>query len=275
MTRNRNRNLNVCQRGLLPAIVVLTPLALVENTEAACAPVSPLNNTIVTCTGFTSNQNDPNGFGTAADTGNTINVRGGAVVTGTQFGIKAATTTVNNSGTIEAVGAGGIAINAVTANVDNAGTIQAPGGFGIVANNATVTNAGLGVIAGGETAISATTAFVDNVGRIQSAGTTRAAIDVLTAATVINSGTILATGPGSIGISAGTANVSNSGAIFGESEAIFAHTAANVFNTRTISAKTGITALGAGGVGSNITSSGTIAGTAGKAILLSPAADTS
>ena len=107
------------------------------------------------------------------------------------------------------------------------------------------------MIAGGETAIRATTAFVDNVGRIQSAGANRAAIDVGTAATVTNSGTILATGSGSIGISAAIANVSNSGAIFGNSEGIFATTAANVFNTRTISGRTGIVALGAGGVGSN------------------------
>ena len=55
MAIQRNRNLNACQRSLLPAMLLLIPLALVEGAEAACAPVSPVNDTIVTCTGTTTN----------------------------------------------------------------------------------------------------------------------------------------------------------------------------------------------------------------------------
>ena len=86
MARHSNRNLTMYQRSLLPAMVVLIPLALVEDAEADCTPNSPVNNTIVTCTGTTPNQNDPNGYGTATDRGNTINVQAGAVFTGLQFG---------------------------------------------------------------------------------------------------------------------------------------------------------------------------------------------
>jgi hypothetical protein len=42
------------------------PFAGVGQAEAACAPTSPVNNTTVTCTGATANQN-----GTGSDLGNT------------------------------------------------------------------------------------------------------------------------------------------------------------------------------------------------------------
>ena len=138
MKRKRNRSLNACQRTLLPVMVVLIPLALVEGAEAACTPASPVNDTIVTCTGTTPNQNDPNGFGTATDTGNTINVQPGAVVTGQQFGIEAASTTVNNNGRIESTDALGAAVHAATADVtnNNNGVIRSPS-FGVQTSGAT------------------------------------------------------------------------------------------------------------------------------------------
>src|SRR5262249_33871648 len=99
-------------------------------------------------------------------------------------------------------------------------------------------------------------------------------IDVQETATVVNSGTILATDFGSGGISALTANVSNFGTISAGDVGINAVAAANVTNSGTISGRTGILATGAGGVGSTIINAGTIAGTGGIAIKLSPAADT-
>jgi uncharacterized protein with beta-barrel porin domain len=210
----------------------------------------------------------------AATTATIRNVSTG-VIAGGANGIVSSTGTVNvsNAGLIEATSASGIAISGLTANVDNAGTIQA-GAVGISASTATVTNFGLGVIAGDIAAISAGNAFVENVGRIQSVSAGRAAIEVQTTATVANSGTILATDSSSTGISAATANVTNSGTVSGGLNAIFATTAANVTNSGAISGQTGIIALGNGNVGSTITNSGKIAGNGGTAIKLSPAADT-
>ena len=150
-------------------MVVLTPLALVEGAEADCTPVSPVIDTIVTCTGTTTNQNDPNGFGTATDTGNTINVQPGAVVTGQQFGIEAASTTVNNNGRIESTNAIGAAVHAATADVtnNNNGVIRSPS-FGVQTSGAAnITNSGT-IESTARIAILAGSANIDNSGTISS-----------------------------------------------------------------------------------------------------------
>ena len=41
---------------LRPALLI-GPFAVVDGANAACAPTSPVNNTTVTCTGATANQN--------------------------------------------------------------------------------------------------------------------------------------------------------------------------------------------------------------------------
>jgi autotransporter-like protein len=197
MTRKRNRNLNACQRGWLPVVIMLTPLALAEGAEAACSPISPVNDSIVTCTGTTDRQNDPNGFGAAADTGNTINVLGGAVVTGTQFGIEAALTTINNDGRIESTNALGAAVHAGAAGVNN--------------NNGVITSPSFGVQTSG-------LASINNSGTIES--TARIAI-FAGSANIDNSGTIQAHAGQSALSTPGTATVKNSGLFVGGSNAIF------------------------------------------------------
>ena len=84
--------------------LLIAPFAAVGRAEAQCAPNSPVNNTQVTCTGATFNQNDPNGYGTATDTGNTYNIVTGATLTGTANGLVFDSGTANNSGSISGVG---------------------------------------------------------------------------------------------------------------------------------------------------------------------------
>ena len=71
--------------GLAPLIALVAP---VDRAEAACDPITssanPVINTIVTCTGPTTDQNGTTGYGVPEDRGNTINVEAGASVTGTQ-----------------------------------------------------------------------------------------------------------------------------------------------------------------------------------------------
>ena len=62
--------------GLAPLIALAVP---VDRAEAACDPASPVNDTVVTCTGTTSN--GATGFGNSSDTGNTYNIVSGASVT--------------------------------------------------------------------------------------------------------------------------------------------------------------------------------------------------
>ena len=58
------------------------------------------------CTTTTTNEDAPNGYGTAAETGLTINVLSGATVTGTDNGFSlGSNNTVNNSGTITTLAA--------------------------------------------------------------------------------------------------------------------------------------------------------------------------
>ncbi len=202
------------RRHALMLALGLAPFAMAGRAEAACDPAAsanPLNNTTVTCTGTTSN--DPIGYGTRNDTGNTYNILSGASVTGTREGLVLHSGIVNNFGSISAAGTDSV---------------------GILAERSA---------------------------------------DVINART----GTISAIGSDSVGIEAFTVNLTNSGAVAGGFSGIFA-TTVNVTNTRTgtISGNIAIEALGLGGVGSTITSSGAIistAGASGIAIALSGADD--
>lgn len=61
-------------------------LMQVSHAQAACTPTTsvatPLNNTTVTCTGTTNNQNGTNGYGGGFENGLNITVQSGATVTG-------------------------------------------------------------------------------------------------------------------------------------------------------------------------------------------------
>jgi hypothetical protein len=251
-------------------------LAMVGQAEAKCDPVSPVNDKTVTCTGTTDGQNGNGtiGYGTETDSGNTINVLSGASVTGTIEGVLLHDGTINNDGLIEARGDVGFAIGAaatVTVNNKSSGTIRANGdaigsNFAILAgHDANVTNAG---------------------GRIEATGIEGVAIAAFRTATVNNSGAIQASlvgieggfSFGGVG-GMGDVNLINSGTIIATQVAVDSFNAVNVTNLRTgtISGNIAIFAVGAGGIGSTITSSGAIlstAGAGGTAIQLSGAADT-
>src|SRR4029077_17665857 len=69
--------------GLAFALAFPTLVLTAASAFAQCSPAAPVNNTTVTCTGTVTNQNYPNGYGTGAENGLTINVQAGATVTGT------------------------------------------------------------------------------------------------------------------------------------------------------------------------------------------------
>ena len=275
--------------------LLIASCAMSGRAEAACTPASPVNNTIVTCSGRTANQNGTNGYGTVNDNNNTYNIEAGATVTGDGFGVVFGTgATVNNDGTIR----GGIGVSGSDATINNTSTGVITGDTnGIQATTATVRNAGLisamGVSAAGGNGvgISADTADVSNTSTGHITGTF-SGIGTSTLATVNNSGAISG---GRLGITGDTAGVINSGAITAGSAAIFASTAnvtssgagtisggtfgivantvASIANDGIILGETGIQAGGA----ATITNSSAIistAGASGTAIKLSNAADT-
>src|SRR6266478_4931334 len=136
----------ILRRHALMQVLLIACFAMSGRAEAACTPASPVNNTIVTCTGKTTNQNGTNGYGTVNDHNNTYNIQAGATVTGDGFGVVFGTgATVNNDGTIT-------------------------GGIGISGSDATINNTSTGVITGDTNGIQATTATVRNAGLISAMG---------------------------------------------------------------------------------------------------------
>jgi uncharacterized protein with beta-barrel porin domain len=277
------------------AAVVLSLIAMSSAANATCTPAAdntplPAPGTTVTCSGTTTDQNSPNGYGTGAQTGITINVTNGASVTGnTTDGIAVHDATVNNStgATISGVQEG---IDAVTTiNVTNSGAIHGTGSFGVFAGtDATVTNNATGSIFGGQYGIIATgSANVTNSGSITATSnfgifaSTGAAnvtnnagasisggdggIVANTDANVVNSGVISSNNIG-ISASTGAANITNSGRITGTLNAgIFAATTATVTNNAGSSITGGVAGINALVV--NATNSGSITGTTDTGIL--------
>jgi hypothetical protein len=285
----------ILRRHALMQALLIASFAMSGRAEAVCTPASPVNNTIVTCIGKTTNQNGTNGYGTVNDNNNTYIIQAGATVTGDGFGVVFGTgATVNNDGTITGgIGIGGSdatinntstgvitgdtnGIQATTATVRNAGLISAMGvsatggnGVGISADTADVNNTSTGHITGTFSGIGTSIlAAINNAGAI-SGGRLGITGDT---ARVINAGAITA---GGAAIFAGTANVTSSGAgtISGGTFGIVANAVASIANAGIISGKTGIQAGGA----ATITNSSAIistAGASGTAIKLSNAADT-
>lgn len=99
------------RHGLLcgAMIVAAAPILPMPQALAQCAPLSgaATPGTTVTCSGSTNNQDNPNGYGTGAQSVLTINVAPAASVTGTQNGFFLNdANTVNNFGTITGLGSG-------------------------------------------------------------------------------------------------------------------------------------------------------------------------
>jgi uncharacterized protein with beta-barrel porin domain len=248
---------------MLGLALLIAPLAVVGEANAACAPVtssaSPVINTTVTCTGATVDQNGTTGYGVQEDQGNTINVQSGASVSGTNLGIEinsvsfAKPETLNNSGTISGGQSG---VSGGFGTVNNFSVISATGansagvsfnGTGFVTNsgsisgvrqgvrlqNGEVTNSQIGTITGGINGVEIVDlAKVSNAGSIT--GGVRG-IDIgpvgSGSAEIANTGTINANTNGIESLK--KVDLSNSGLINGFNGNGILSTSANVINTST------------------------------------------
>lgn len=249
-------------RFLAPTLLV-APLLAVESAEAACTPTAPVSNAVVTCTGTTTDANGTTGYGTATDSGNTINISAGSSVIGTHIGIEQSMGAVNNAGSIrtdvtngqigiaalngvdlnnastgrvDARGANSVAISALagTVNLENAGTIVAFGtdATAISAKTVNVTNSD--TIFGDRFGISATDITVTNNsgGRIFVGGSNGFAIVATNNVLINNAGIISAPGTAETGISGNVVTIaSNTGRIAGSRAAISASTSTAVKNS--------------------------------------------
>jgi uncharacterized protein with beta-barrel porin domain len=173
--------------------LLIVPLAMLDRAEAACAPAAPVNDTIVTCTGATTDQNGATGYGTTSDTGNTYNILAGATLTGTFVGLRFDRGTVNNSGTIS----GTFGVNGIDVVVNNSGTISANSGIG--------------------TAVSGFAFHVTNSGTIDANGVNSSALrSASRPSDLTNTGTIAANGVNGFGVlveDRGVLTANNSGNI--------------------------------------------------------------
>jgi hypothetical protein len=242
---------------------LIAPIGIVDIANAACAPTSPVNDTTVTCTGTTTNQNGTDGYGTVTDTGNTYNILSGASVAGTNFGLRFDILgTVNNSGTITGAGTDDSGVFGFVGSVNNGGVISATGangsgiaffGTGFVNNSRSVSGARDGIqLQNGEVTNASTGVIFGGINGLEIADKTK----------VSNSGTILG---GLIGINIGAvlsdpfAEISNSGSISGGTNGIQSLKALNVTNSAAIfgTAGTGIVSTSANVIN---TSTGSISG---------------
>src|SRR3954447_12214407 len=121
--RNASARNSIQRRAKLLTLLAASAVTS-DRALAACDPTSPVNNTTVTCTGATVNQNGVNGYGSAADAGNIYNILAGASVTGTLRGLEFESGTVVNSGTVAGIGLSGAGIVGTTVNVTNTGRIS-------------------------------------------------------------------------------------------------------------------------------------------------------
>lgn len=222
--------------------LTLLPLLTASLAEAACSPAAgpgvPPSGTTVTCSGTTTNQNPPAGYGDGSQNGLTINVVGGASVIGTNAGFVLdgviTANTINNGGTIKDTGSNPTSFSGISTvananiNLTNNGSGIISGAstdpnavvFGVNVGNLQGSNAGSITLtgSGSETAgINATSVNFNNTGTMTATGSTvngTFGILGLTSVTVTNSGTISANGGTgltgtAIESSTGTLNVTN------------------------------------------------------------------
>jgi outer membrane autotransporter protein len=248
--------------GPLAAIALVAIMASAAPAYAVCTPAAG-NDVTATCTGTTTNQDNPIGYGTGAETNLNTSVASGATVTGTTAGIAFTTGSVTNSG---AITGGTYGVFGQTVTVTDSGSITGVAAYGIHAtDSATVTNSGS--ITGGLAGVIVQNgpAMVTNSGTITAASLygVAAQLDV----TVINSGTIAVTNGYGIYSNSGAVTVTNTGSITSANgNGIFARTTATVTNSGTI-VGTGATRVGIQvGTTGDITNSGTIIGGSGTAI---------
>jgi len=180
--------------ALAPLIVLVAPI---DHAEAACTPASPVDNTIVECTGATNNQNGANGYGSgvlvSGDRGNTYNIVSGASLTGTRSGllvgraliinnfgtitggsvdgVRGTQGVVNNFGAISGVSSG-VAITGVGV-VNNFGSVIGVN-EGVAVQNGEVVNMSTGTITGGQVGV----ALLD-ITKLSNAGTISGARGIL------------------------------------------------------------------------------------------------
>ena len=246
-------------------LLLLAPWSVIERAEAACTPPSPVNNATVTCSGTTTNSNGTIGYGSATDTGNTINLVSGSTMFGTTSGITLNQGTINNGGFIVAgtaatngatgiaaagdlnltnnptgtagvigirvFGSDAIAVSSLgTINVENESDILATvaGGFAIKGSAVNLT-ANSGQILGVRYGVYASSdaAITNGTGAILATGNNGTAIFAGGNLVINNSNTIAASADGSSAVRAGNVTVaSNTGRIEGSTIGIFAFTAA-------------------------------------------------
>lgn len=220
-------------RLLAPAALV-APLLVAERVEAACTPAAPVSNTTITCSGD-SQQSASTGYGAGTEENNHYQIEAGANVHGNAFGILSGNNnTVVNAGMIDGNTAVGLQ-GSENLNVSNLAGATIAGFHAIIASSLSLTNAGT----------------------IKSeAGGRGSGLEVRDGAvTLSNSGTIAGVGPDTIGIHAGTLNVtSNTGSISGDAIAISVDSSAAIVNG--LSGR--IFAIGASGIAISSGASGTV-----------------
>jgi outer membrane autotransporter protein len=256
------------------AITVTLAAALwpASQAEAACNPpaagANPSGQT-VNCSLTTTNQNNPDGYGTSGQNTDTVNVLTGASVTGTNFGFNLGADNIINLATGSSVTGGNqgvFATGGTTAVNNNGGTISANGsgpnaiglsisGSTLTLNNTGTVSATTSAVNGFASAVDATNATITNSGTMTASTTNANALGVFTIfvgnnLVIMNTGTISATATGTtvngaVGVfGVTTTSIINSGTISGDNDGVAAS------GTTTITNATGGKILGTGATGS-------------------------
>lgn len=232
-----------------------------DRAQAACTP-AVADGVIATCEGITTDQNNPNGYGTGAENDVTVKVLSGASVTGTEYGIF-----LNNNAAIDNGGdiLGQIAIRAgAIQSLVNSGTItgDVPGAFvpyavfassiGTLDNSGTITSAYIGILSLG------------NVGSFSNSGSITSSSNTVevdgTLGALVNRGTIVSASGIGVGAFVDIQSLTNSGVISGSIAGVFANgNIGTLTNSGTIAGDAGVGTNGSIGTLVN-TRSGKIAG---------------
>ena len=250
---------------LLRLALLIAPFAVVDQAKAACAPTSPVDNTTVTCSGATVDQNGTDGYGSSSDKGNTYNILSGASLAGTRFGLRFNNFgTVNNFGSITGAGpgaAGGGIFGLVRGTVNNFGAITATGadsagvnfnGTGVVINSGSIAAIRQGVRLQNGEVTNTTTGTISALTN---------GVEIVDVAKVSNDGAISGGVRGiSIGANAsGSAQIANTGSIVSNTTGIESLKGVDVANSGSIVGNNGIGIFGTS-VNAVNTSTGAITG---------------